>query len=260
MNRPVRLGVSLHPEHTSTAAMLAAARQAEEKGADVLFTWDHFYPLSGDPDGTHFECWTVLAAMAEATERVELGPLVACNSYRNPNLHADMARTVDHISGGRVIFGIGSGWKERDYDEYGYEFGTAGSRLRKLKADLPLIRERWGKLNPLPTRDLPILIGGGGEKVTLKLVAEHASIWHYFGTPETMAPKLEILRGHCADVGRDYDDIEKSVGIDWEKVTDIEGTANAFYDLGFRQFTFGVNGPDFDIGFVKDWLNWRDSK
>jgi len=229
-------------------------------GVDIAYNWDHFYPLYGEPDGEHFECWTMLAAWAEQTSEIEIGPLVTCNSYRNPQLLADMARTVDHISNGRLIFGIGSGWFERDYDEYGYEFGTAPSRLQDLKRDLPLIKERWSKLNPAPTRRLPIMIGGGGEKVTLRLVAEHAQIWHYFGTPETMKPKLEILRGHCEAVGRDFDEIEKSVGIDWEKVDDVVGTAEAFYDLGFRQFTFGNNGPDYDLSFVKPWLDWRDSK
>ena len=202
----------------------------------------------------------MLGAWAEQTSRIEIGALVTCNSYRNPQLLADMARTVDHISDGRLIFGIGSGWFERDYDEYGYEFGTAGGRLQNLKRDLPIIKDRWAKLNPAPTRELPILIGGGGEKVTLRLVAEHAHVWHYFGTPDSMRGKLDILRGHCEAVGRDYDEIEKSVGVDWEKVSDVQQVGDEFYELGFRQFTFGLNGPDYDLGFVKEWLSWRDGK
>jgi probable F420-dependent oxidoreductase len=256
----VRIAVQIHPQHADYAAIRRAVARAEEMGADVVYNWDHFYPLYGDDDGAHFECWTMLGAWAEATERIRIGPLVTCNSYRNPQLLADMARTVDQISGGRLILGIGAGWFERDYTEYGYEFGTKGSRLRALAASLPVIEERLAKLNPPPAGDLPLLIGGGGEKVTLRLVARHADIWHGYGKPEVLAHKLEVLRGHCADVGRDFAEIEKSTGVTLSEVTEVAAAADPLYDLGFREITLGVNGPGYDLAFLDEWLAWRDAK
>ena len=255
MTHPVRIGVQLQPQHADYAQIRGRA-EAEDAGVDIVFNWDHFFPLYGEPDGQHFECWTMLGAWAEATSRVEIGALVTCNSYRNPELLADMARTVDHISGGRLILGIGAGWFERDYDEYGYEFGTAGSRLADLAQALPRIRDRWSKLNPAPTRDIPILIGGGGEKKTLRYTAEHAQIWHSFGDVDTLVRKNAILDGHCADVGRDPAEIERSIGV---RQAPRARSPTRLVAAGATLFTVGVGGPDYDLALLKEWIAWRDA-
>jgi probable F420-dependent oxidoreductase len=255
-NRRLRIGVQLQPQHADYDSIRRAAAEAEELGVDIIFNWDHFYPLYGEPEGKHFECWTMLGAWAEATSRVEIGALVTCNSYRNPELLADMARTVDHISGGRLILGIGSGWFEKDYDEYGYEFGTAGGRLNDLADSLPRIESRLGKLNPAPTRKIPVLIGGGGEKKTLKLVAKHADIWHGFGDAEVVERKVKILDQHCADVGRDPAEIERSCAV--EGAPDELGPK--LVAQGVSTFTVGLGGPDYDLSKVKPWIAWRDQQ
>jgi probable F420-dependent oxidoreductase len=199
----------------------------------------------------------MLAAFAEATERVEIGALVTCNSYRNPQLLADMARTVDHISDGRLILGIGSGWFETDYTEYGFEFGTAGGRLDARDRDLPLIRSRWAKLNPSPTRDIPVLIGGGGERKTLRIVAEQGDIWHGFGGAETIAHKHMVLDEWCAKVGRDPLAIERSAGVSAKNPA--QG-AEALHAVGTRLLTVGLEGPAYDLGPLRDLVAWRDER
>jgi probable F420-dependent oxidoreductase len=259
----IRIGVQIHPQHGDVAGMRRAAIEAEAIGADILYTWDHFHPLYGDPAGAHFECWTLLAAWAERTERVELGPLVTCAPYRNPHLLADMARTVDHISGGRLVFGIGAGWFARDFDEYGYELGTMASRLRALEATLPVIAARWDRLVPPPVRRPPVLIGGVGLRRTLRLVAHHADVWHamFPSRPEELTPAISALRGWCAQAGRDPAAIEWSVGIEPDMLEhDLAHHADAYVELGFRQFTLGVNGPRYDVGPVREWLAWRDAR
>ncbi len=255
-NSDVRIGVQLQPQHASYAQIREAVTEAEDIGVDIAFNWDHFYPLYGDPEGQHFECWTMLAAWAEQTSRVEIGALVTCNSYRNPELLADMARTVDHISDGRLILGIGSGWFEKDYQEYGYEFGTAGSRLNKLAQDLPRIEQRLAKLNPAPTRKLPVLIGGGGEKKTLRMVAQHADIWHSFSDLDTLQRKSGVLADWCKEFDRDPSEIEHSVGVQPGKPED---SGPAYLEAGARLFTVGVGGPDYDLTSVREWVAWRDS-
>ena len=256
MNRPVRIAVQFQPQHAEYPAIRRAVAEAEEMGVDAVFNWDHFFPLSGDADGRHFECWSMLAAWAEQTERVDIGALVTCNSYRNPDLLADMARTVDHISEGRLIFGIGSGWFRRDYDEYGYDFGTKGSRLDALARALPRIESRWKALNPPPRRDIPVMIGGGGEKKTLRIVARHADIWHGFGGADTIAHKHRVLERHCEDIDRDPAEIERSAGVSPRQPE----AAEDYYMAGTRLFTMGLSGPDYDLTPVQDWLAWRNEK
>ncbi|MFB9376419.1 LLM class F420-dependent oxidoreductase [Kineococcus gynurae] len=259
----VRIGVQLQPQHTDYPGLRRAAAAVEELGADVAFNWDHFYPLSGDPEGVNFECWTVLAAWAEATSRIEIGALVTCNSYRNPDLLADMARTVDHISAhdtgtGRLILGIGSGWFEKDYDAYGYEFGTAGGRLDRLAEALPRIEKRFAALNPTPTRHIPVLIGGGGEQKTLRMVARHADIWHGFGDAGTIAHKHSVLDQRCAEIGRDPGEIERSAGVSLTDDPAVVG--EALHEVGTRLVTVSVSGPDYDLSPLRAWLDWRDEK
>src|SRR3954451_23438151 len=254
----IRIGVQVQPQHADFDGMRRAWREADEMGADTIFTWDHFYPLSGEPDGKHFEAIAMLGSMAEVTERAQIGALVICNSYRNPELLADAHRTVDHASGGRAILGVGAGWFQRDYDEYGYEFGTAPDRLRDLRAALPRIKDRLGRLNPPPLGRLPILIGGSGPKVTLKLVAQYADMWHSFGDAETFKAKNEILLGHCADVGRDASEIERT----WGFQGDVMAEADALADAGVQHLIAGVggDGTGYDLSVLKDLVRWRDER
>jgi probable F420-dependent oxidoreductase len=256
MNHPIRIALQLQPQLAEYAAIRRAVAEAEDLGVDVIFNWDHFYPLYPVNVGKHFECWTMLGAWAQQTTRVEIGALVTCNSYRNPELLADMARTVDHMSGGRLILGIGSGWFEKDYDEYGYEFGTAGGRLNQLRDDLPRIESRWSKLDPPPTRRIPVLIGGGGEKKTLRLVAQHGDIWHSFSDLARFRRKSAILDGHCADVGRDPGAIERSVGA---PMGDPAEVGPPLVEAGASLFTVGESGPDYDLSRLKRWIAWRES-
>jgi probable F420-dependent oxidoreductase len=241
--------VQLHPQATTVDELRTAWKAADALGVDSIWTWDHFYPLYGDADAAHFEAWTLLSAMAVDTERARIGLLVGCNSYRNPDLLADMARTVDHISGGRLYLGIGAGWFERDYDEYGFEFGTAPGRLRALGESLPRIKARLGKLTPPPEGDLPILVGGGGEQVTLRLVAEHADAWNTFGPPATYQRKNEVLDDWCRKLGRDPREIERTVGISPTEVDD----ADAYLDAGASHLIV-MTGHPYDLEPVERLL------
>lgn len=249
------MAVQLQPQHADYASIRDAVREAEEIGVDIAFNWDHFFPLTGDPEGRHFECWTMLGAWAEQTSRIEIGALVTCNSYRNPDLLADMARTVDHISGGRLILGVGAGWFEKDYERFGYEFGTPGARIAALGEAMPRIRRRLRAGNPAPTREVPVMIGGGGERKTLRVVAEHADIWHSFGDAGTVARKSAILDEHGRAVGRDATGIERSAGVSRPPGQ----VADDLVAAGVSLFTVGVSGPAYDLSLVREWVRWRDA-
>ena len=198
----------------------------------------------------------MLGAWAESTSRAQIGALVTCNSYRNPELLADMARTVDHISDGRLILGIGSGWFEKDYDEYGYEFGTAGGRLDDLAEALPRIEARLAKLNPAPDPQDP---GAHRRRRREEDAAAGRPGTPTSGTPsatpETSSARSASCGQHCADVGRDPAEIEISVGVSGNP-DEVGPTLRA---LGASLFTVGVGGPDYDLSELRDWIAWRDS-
>lgn len=249
----MKIGVQLHPQATTVNDMRAAWRAADAMGVDSLWVWDHFYPLYGDPEAPHFEAYTLLAAMAADTCHATVGALVTCFTYRNPQLLADMSRTIDHISNGRFILGIGSGWFERDYTEYGYEFGTAPERLKLLAAGLPVIKDRLAKLTPGPVNGhIPLMIGGSGEKVTLKLTAQYADAHNAFGPVENFKHKMDVLNEWCDKLGRDPKEIERTVGINAKDLVDA-----AAYEEAGADHLIVMTGSPFDLAPVEKYLAQR---
>lgn len=251
----IRTGIQLRPQHTTYASYADAIRKLDNMGIDTLWNWDHFFPLFGDENGNHFEGWTTLTAIGLLTSNVEVGCMVLCNSYRNPAHLSQMAKTLDHMTNGRFILGIGAGWFEKDYREYGYEFGTAGDRLRNLRDALPIIKERWQKDNPPPVRDIPILIGGGGEKVTLKLTAQHADIWNGFGPAETYRHKCAVLDRWCREIGRDPAAIERSVLFGTDALNTVDDLAAA----GATHLIMGLDEP-WQFDRVEELVAWRNER
>jgi probable F420-dependent oxidoreductase len=249
----LRVGVQLHPQQVSYPSFAEAVQTVEAIGVDTIWNWDHFYPLYDEADGPHFEAYTLLTAMAMLTTRAEVGCLVTCNNYRNPNLLADMLRTLDHISGGRAILGIGAGWFERDYTEYGYEFGNWTYRFDEFEKNLPIIRDRWSRLNPPPLRPIPVLIGGGGEKKSLRLTAQYADMWNGFGSPEEFRHKNQVLDRWCAELGRNPAEIERTASLNLEQLDQLD----AYVDAGMTHMILGMGAP-WDYAPVERMVAWRD--
>ena len=222
-------GLQLHPQYTTWDEMRDAALLVEQAGWDVLMTWDHFVPLMGDVTGPNLEGWQILAAFAAITTKPQIAMLVTGNTYRHPAVLANMASTLDVISHGRAVLGIGAAWNEHEHKMYGIDFDTPAIRLAKLNEATKVIRALLddGKITfagkhytltdaTLGTRPvqkrLPILVGGGGEQVTLKITARYADWWHGFGTADVIKHKLDVLRKHCENVGRDPGEIAPTAG------------------------------------------------
>lgn len=230
--RPFRLGVLIWNQYTDWPSFRDIGAKADRLGYDNLWTWDHFYPIVGSPEGPILEGYMALAGWAGVTERATLGLMVGANTFRNPALVVKAITTLDHISNGRAILGIGGAWFEDEHTAFGIDFGASvGERLSRLDEAVELMRgmlhqERATargvvyhavgvRNDPPPLQShLPILIGGGGEQKTLRTVARYADMWNVANVdPETAARKVEVLRRHCAEVGRDPAEIELSISL-----------------------------------------------
>ncbi len=228
MTRPIRFGIQTPPQNTTWNEMRDTWKLIEELGYDTAWTFDHFFPILTDPTGPCLEGWISLTALAAATSRIEAGVLVTGNTYRNPAVLAKMAATLDHTSNGRLIMGIGAGWFELEHTAYGIPFYTTAERIRRLDEAAEIIKRLWSEhqvtfegryyqlkdayCEPKPVRQPrpPIMIGGSGEKMMLRVIAKHADQWNTFGPPELFRHKINVLGEHCNAVGRDINEIEKS--------------------------------------------------
>jgi alkanesulfonate monooxygenase SsuD/methylene tetrahydromethanopterin reductase-like flavin-dependent oxidoreductase (luciferase family) len=288
----VKLGANIWGQYTEWPSLREAGIRAERLGYDDIWTWDHLYPIVGSHEGPIFESWLTLAAWAQATERARIGLMVGANPFRNPAITAKMATTLDHISGGRAILGIGGAWFETEHRAYGLGFGASpGERLRWLEEAVVIMRgmlrgeEPSGshyytaqkvRNDPPPVQDrLPLLVGGGGERRTLRIVARYADACNVGGGFENVQRKDSVLRQHCADIGRDESEIERTSGMgvciirddpaEAQRVLEatfahnggaepwsnqlagtpeqVAGRMRPFLEIGFRHFIIGFPAP-----------------
>lgn len=237
----IRFGIQTPNQDTTWDDMLAVWKDAEALGFDSAWVYDHFMPIFGDPDGPCLEGWTALAALAAQTSRIKVGVLVTGNTYRNPALVAKMATTVDHVSHGRLILGIGAGWFEREHVAYGYAFGTAKERAQKLDEALAVITKLWRDDHPsftgryyslvkapyAPTNvqrpHPPIIVGGQGKQWIVPLVARHADGWNAVGdtSPEAIRERIQVIEAECRRIGRDPCPHEVSVMLPLVSITRV---------------------------------------
>ena len=263
MNFPIRFGIQTPQQHTTWPEILSLWQELDTLDYDTAWLFDHFLPIFSDPAGPCLEGWTGLAALAMATRRLRLGLMVTGNTYRHPAVLAKMAATVDIISSGRLILGLGAGWFELEHRQYGIPFHTTRERLGRLDEALTIIKLLWteqrinfsGKyfklenasMNPRPAQQPhpTILIGASGEKVALGIVARHAEMWNSFGTPEVFRSKIRLLDEHCRRVGRDPATIEKSVLMDGNFALDhARRQVDAYIAAGVTHIIYSVGPGD----------------
>ena len=266
----IKIGALCWNQYTTWPDLLAAGIRADRLGYTSLWTWDHLYPIVGSSDGPILEGWLTLAAWAQATEHVRIGLMVGANTLREPALTAKMATTLDHISGGRAILGIGGAWFEEEHVAYGIPFGSGfPERLRWLGEALPIMR---GMLHgerptasgprysatavrnlPMPIQErLPILIGGGGEQVTLKLVARYGDANNVGGGLENVKRKEAILVQHCETVGRDPAEIERTTGVGTVIIRDSRAEAERVHAAMFERNGKADRWNDQPVGTPED--------
>ena len=247
--------VDIEGAEAKWAKTVEIAELAERLGYDAIWVYDHFHNVPVPAHEAVFECWTTLAALSQRTSRIRLGQMVGCASYRNPGLLAKITSNIDVMSGGRLDWGIGAGWYDHEYRAYGYEFPAAADRIRMLSETVEIVRSMWSQpettydgrhftiagaqCDPKPVQapHPPILIGGGGEQLTLRVVARLADRANFGGKPEEFAAKCEVLARHCEAVGRDYDEIEKT----WSPEILVRET-----EAEVRQFSGSTFGELFD--------------
>ncbi len=266
----IKIGALCWNQYTEWPALLHAGIRADELGYDTLWTWDHVYPIVGDSHGPNYEGWLTITAWAQATTRVRIGLMVGANTFRAPTLTAKMATTLDHISGGRAILGVGGAWFEEEHEDFGLEFGSGfPERLRWLGDALPVMRGMLDGTEPTASGEhyhskdtrnlpapiqahLPICIGGGGEKVTLKLVAKYADMNNLVGTLDLVRRKEEILVQHCETVGRDPAEIERTASVGTMFIRDDRAEAERLFHEAFDRNRVANHWTEQPVGTPED--------
>jgi F420-dependent oxidoreductase-like protein len=270
LTAPLKLGANCWNQYSDWPSFLAAQQRADRLGFDSIWTWDHLYPIVGSDRGPIFECYTAMSAVATMTERATVGLMVGANTFRNPALVAKMVTTLDHISGGRAVLGIGAAWFETEHKAFGMPFGgSPGERLRWLAEALPIMRgmldgteptasggryttQAVMNLPPPVQQHVPILIGGSGPKVTLRLVAEYADACNMAGSAAGLAEKDAVLRAHCEAIGRDEREIERTAGMGTPIIRDSTDEARAVHAKIFARNGGATLWADQPVGTVDE--------